>query len=360
MDQKQFDAMLSDAETRLRRLKMLYEQWFMGFERMEPAVLRKELEDLLMRLRKEQSNNTALRFRLQQLIQRHTTFTTYWRRIGRQIEEGTYQRDVVRAKRNRSRAAQERDNGSPELELSYDVDLDIEIDAALEAANRVAETPAVAVAAAPAVAAPAPPAPPAAACSRCGCWACAARSSSHAAGSGARSWRASAADGCRCADARSGCCACRAPGRAGAGRNPSQQSTFAFPVLGSSCQRGQASTSPAARRCAGACARAAASRWASGHASPANWCREPAARSCPCSQRPGRGGNRAAERCQTRRRSASHREPCRCDATRCSARGCGTNPRWSTPCAASSSSHARRSVFNRRCATRLHTVCGSA
>jgi len=151
MDQKQFEAMLSDAETRLRRLKMLYEQWFMGFERTEPAVLRRELEELLGRMRKEQSNNTALRFRLQQLVQRHTTFSTYWRRIGRQIEEGTYQRDVLRAKRMRSRIGQERDNGGPELELSYDVDLDDELAAALDDANRVVE--------APAAAAPPPPAP---------------------------------------------------------------------------------------------------------------------------------------------------------------------------------------------------------
>jgi hypothetical protein len=139
MDQKQFEAMLSEAETRLRRLKMLYEQWFMGFERIEPATLRKELEDLLARLRKEQMRNTALRFRLQQLVQRHTTFTTYWRRIGRQIEEGTYQRDVLRAKRVRSRAAEEHDDPTSEQELSYDVDLDGELEAALEQANSATE-----------------------------------------------------------------------------------------------------------------------------------------------------------------------------------------------------------------------------
>jgi hypothetical protein len=137
MDQKQFDAGLSDAELRLRRLKMLYDQWFMGFERSEPATLRKELEDLLARLRKEQVSNTAQRFRLQQLVQRHTAFATHWRRIGRQIEEGTYQRDLLRAKR-RSKANQ-RENNDPELELSYDVDVDLELEAVMEEANRVAD-----------------------------------------------------------------------------------------------------------------------------------------------------------------------------------------------------------------------------
>jgi hypothetical protein len=138
MDQKQFDAMLSDGETRLQRLKMLYEQWFLGFERIEPAILRKEFEDLLAMLRREQVANTALRFRLQGLVQRHTTFATHWRRVARQIEDGTYQRDVLRARRVREQAA-ERDNAGPELELSYDVDLDDELQAALEEANREAE-----------------------------------------------------------------------------------------------------------------------------------------------------------------------------------------------------------------------------
>jgi hypothetical protein len=139
MDQKQFEAMLSDAETRLRRLKMLYEQWFLGFERIEPAVLRKELEDLLGRLRKEPSNNTALRFRLQQLVQRHTTFAAHWRRIGRQIEEGTYQRDVLRAKRRKAGTGQPRDPVEPEPEFSYDVDLEQDLDAAFNDATRAVE-----------------------------------------------------------------------------------------------------------------------------------------------------------------------------------------------------------------------------
>jgi hypothetical protein len=138
MDQKQFDTLLSDADTQLRRLRMLYDQWFMGIERLEPAIPRKELEDLLARLRKEQVTNTAARFRLQQLVARHMTYATHWRRIGRQIEEGTFKRDVLRARRQR-RGTAERDYGDPELELSYDVDIDLELDAVLDEANRAAE-----------------------------------------------------------------------------------------------------------------------------------------------------------------------------------------------------------------------------
>lgn len=136
MDQKQFDAVLSDAETRLRRLKTLYEQWFMGIERVEPAHARKEFEDLLSRMRKEQTNNTAQRFRLQQLVQRHVTLSTHWRRIGRQIEEGTYQRDVQRAKRRKQQELA-REVDEPDIDVSYDVDVDEDLAQALAEAERL-------------------------------------------------------------------------------------------------------------------------------------------------------------------------------------------------------------------------------
>jgi hypothetical protein len=138
MDQKQFDALLSDAETRLRRLKVLYDQWFVGIERVEPSQAHKEFEDLLGRLRKEPPNNTAQRFRLQQLVQRHVTLTAHWRRIGRQIEEGTYQRDLQRARRRKQRDEEQPDPNAPELDLSYDVALDAELADALAEAERLA------------------------------------------------------------------------------------------------------------------------------------------------------------------------------------------------------------------------------
>src|SRR5262245_33037445 len=127
MDPKQFEAMLSDAETRLRRLKVLYDQWFSGLERLEPAVPRKELEDLLARLKKDQPNNTALKFRMQQVVHRHTTFVTHWRKISRQIEEGTFKRDLVRARKRKKPSADEAEVEA-EAELNYEIDVDLEMD----------------------------------------------------------------------------------------------------------------------------------------------------------------------------------------------------------------------------------------
>ncbi|MGB8330585.1 MAG: MXAN_5187 C-terminal domain-containing protein [Polyangiales bacterium] len=131
MTPKEFEIMLSDAEVQLSRIKHLYEQWFQGIERIEPQIPRKQFDRALHELRKESPRNTALRFRFQTLIQRYTTLQTYWRRIGRQIEEGTYRRDLLRARRRREAARDERQQqrlrrSSNPLELDPDDDVDVE------------------------------------------------------------------------------------------------------------------------------------------------------------------------------------------------------------------------------------------
>jgi cell division protein FtsQ len=98
MDIAEFEQRLHDAEVRLARLKALYEQWFQGIERIEPQIARKELERSLELLKREQPRNTALRFRCQQLSARYGTYGIYWGRIAKQIEEGTYRRDLQRAR----------------------------------------------------------------------------------------------------------------------------------------------------------------------------------------------------------------------------------------------------------------------
>ena len=131
MTPKEFEISLSDAEVQLSRIKHLYEQWFQGIERIEPQIPRKQFDRGLHELRKVKPRNTALRFRFQTLIQRYTTLQTYWRRIGRQIEEGTYRRDLLRARRRREASRAERQeeragrSSSPvELDPNADVNMD--------------------------------------------------------------------------------------------------------------------------------------------------------------------------------------------------------------------------------------------
>jgi len=147
MTPKEFEILLSDAEIQLSRIKHLYEQYFQGIERIEPQIPRKQFDRSLHQLRKTKPRNTALRFRFQTLIQRYTTLQTYWRRIARQIEEGTYRRDLLRARKRREAARAERDetrrgSASPlELDPNEKVNVDKLIEDATERVDELLKTP---------------------------------------------------------------------------------------------------------------------------------------------------------------------------------------------------------------------------
>ena len=168
MEAAEFDATLKDLETRLDRLKALYEMYFQGIERLEPAVPRKQVDRMFELLRRDQPRSTHLRFRYQSLVQRYTTLHTYWRRVTRQIEEGTYKRDLQKLKRKdavkegRAKRRDEREAEKGVYELDVDVDLDTEdlssllddpeLDAAIAGLTRPNPSPAAAPAPTPKVA----------------------------------------------------------------------------------------------------------------------------------------------------------------------------------------------------------------
>lgn len=114
----EFEAQLADAETRLSRLKSLYEQYFQGLERLEPLKPRQDFDHSLKQLQKRPPRNTALKFRLNSLRQRFVTYQTYWNRVARQIEEGTYQRDIKRLRRKQAAAAASSPRPRPQASAS--------------------------------------------------------------------------------------------------------------------------------------------------------------------------------------------------------------------------------------------------
>lgn len=106
MTLEELDIALEELEIRLERLRALYEQYFLGFEKIEPSVARKDVDRRIYILRREKIRNTGKRFKLQTIIQRYNTFQQYWQRICREIENGTYRRHVLRAERQLSPDAQ--------------------------------------------------------------------------------------------------------------------------------------------------------------------------------------------------------------------------------------------------------------
>jgi hypothetical protein len=100
VEPQEIDSALDELENRLDRLRSLYEQYFMGIEKIEPTVPRKDVDRRFWILRRTQIRNTARRFRLQVLVQRYNTFQQHWTRICREIENGTYVRHLLKAKKN--------------------------------------------------------------------------------------------------------------------------------------------------------------------------------------------------------------------------------------------------------------------
>lgn len=92
-------ARLDDVERKMERLRALYESFFCGVERRAPQSPRVELNRLVLELQQLHIRNAALRFRHQSLAQRFTMLTTYWNRTLREIESGSYRRDLERAYR---------------------------------------------------------------------------------------------------------------------------------------------------------------------------------------------------------------------------------------------------------------------
>ena len=90
---------LKELELKIDRLKVLYEQYFMGIEKMEPQVSRKEVTRLMLQLQQQYIRNTAMRFKFNTMLQRWQLYITYWNRTLREIENGTYVRHLQKAKR---------------------------------------------------------------------------------------------------------------------------------------------------------------------------------------------------------------------------------------------------------------------
>jgi len=137
MTPEEIEEAIGEVETRLDRLRALYEMYFTGIERLEPAIQKKDVERRLYQLRKEQIRNTGLRFRFNMLVQRFNTMQTYWMRVSRAIEEGRHRRDVMK-RRQAIQEAREKRRGRDDVYEVGDEDVEIIEDDAPAAAPAAA------------------------------------------------------------------------------------------------------------------------------------------------------------------------------------------------------------------------------
>ena len=82
------------------RLRSMYESYFMGMERIPPNTPRRDMNRMMLEMQQVVIGNSSLRFRFQSLSQKWVLQITYWNRTMREIEAGTFRRDVARTQRH--------------------------------------------------------------------------------------------------------------------------------------------------------------------------------------------------------------------------------------------------------------------
>lgn len=88
---------LDQLEAKIAEVRVLYEQYFVDILPLPPDKLNKEVVMLIRQMLKAPFKNSADKFRLRTLVSRYQTYHTYWTRVQKQREEGTYMKDVFKA-----------------------------------------------------------------------------------------------------------------------------------------------------------------------------------------------------------------------------------------------------------------------
>ncbi len=94
------EELLDTVDKTLDRLKTLYEQYFLGIQKQAPSFIHNDVERKLRDLTQMNLRNTGVRYRLATLTQKFGSYNSYWRRTLRQIENGTYTRQLQKLGRD--------------------------------------------------------------------------------------------------------------------------------------------------------------------------------------------------------------------------------------------------------------------
>jgi hypothetical protein len=85
-------------DNKLKQLKLEYDQYFIGSRPREPVLTRGDVQKLVAKYSNTGIQNTALRFKFNNLCARFYAMRRQWDEVLRKIEAGTYERHVFKAK----------------------------------------------------------------------------------------------------------------------------------------------------------------------------------------------------------------------------------------------------------------------
>jgi hypothetical protein len=119
----------TELEAEIAELQAAYEQYFLGMERRPPTQKHTSVKKLMNELRNTFVNSTPVKFRIGSLQQRLNTFERLWERTLLEIENGTYKRDVYKARRHADERKKRKvstggaSDGLDDLHIDEDLDL---------------------------------------------------------------------------------------------------------------------------------------------------------------------------------------------------------------------------------------------
>jgi len=96
---RELRAALDELEEGIEALRIAYEKYFSGIERVPPAKQRATMEKRMHEMEVRGVTNTVLRFRINGLRARWVTYKHYWTRMENQLERGMSRRDQLRRRR---------------------------------------------------------------------------------------------------------------------------------------------------------------------------------------------------------------------------------------------------------------------
>jgi len=93
-DRKQIDAELNNIALEMKTLEIAYEQYFSGVEKREPMKAREELTKRIRQYANRRIMQSDLRYKYQNLATRFHSYSGYWNRILKLMDEGKYHRNA--------------------------------------------------------------------------------------------------------------------------------------------------------------------------------------------------------------------------------------------------------------------------
>ena len=93
-DRKRIDTELNNIALEMKTLEITYEQYFSGVEKREPMKAREELTKRIRQYANRRIMQSDLRYKYQNLATRFHSYSGYWNRILKLMDEGKYHRNA--------------------------------------------------------------------------------------------------------------------------------------------------------------------------------------------------------------------------------------------------------------------------